>query len=80
MIDRLVQLHEEIRIIYLVDCYEASLNLTDGQVKGTSARGATVQEALDNLTELLANVENVVEYRKIHFGHVPQMLGRGKRT
>lgn len=53
-IDRCVQLHQQIRIIYVVDGYLAYYEICDGNEIERAARGDTVQEALTNLEKSLA--------------------------
>lgn len=45
-LDDLVQLHEEIRIVYVVDRYQAELTTDDGDRLVAVARGLTLQHAL----------------------------------
>lgn len=53
-IDRCVQLHQQIRIIYVVDGYLAYYEIYDGNKTERAARGDTIQEALTNLEKSLA--------------------------
>lgn len=53
-IDRCCQLHESVDIIYIVDGYEARLNVDDGQRIAYHASGENVFQALTALDLLLA--------------------------
>jgi hypothetical protein len=66
-IDRLCQLHEEVRVVYLVDRYRASLDLADGQVEGVYHDGATIGEALAALDRVLGAFKSVSSYRESMF-------------
>lgn len=66
-INRLCQLHERVEVVYLVDCYEARLNVGEGEVYGVAARGPTVFDALAELDRLLEPFKDVRSYRKAMF-------------
>ena len=61
---RLLQLHEHLQVLYLVDHYEAHLLLGDGDVPGVRATGKSIMEALLNLDEILHQYKDVAAYRK----------------
>lgn len=48
-LEKLLNLHQEISIIYIVDGYEAILYTNNMRYKLTKAQGATIYEALANL-------------------------------
>lgn len=52
-LDELCQLHEEIRVIYVVDGYLAQLFTAEGDRLATKAYGESVTEALGNLETIL---------------------------
>lgn len=49
ILDKLVQLHENVTIIYVVDGYNAILYRRDGYDRVVEAKGQTILEALINL-------------------------------
>lgn len=51
MIDQLVQLHEQLNIHYMVDCYEARLITGDGHKLVLVGRGETVAGAILDLEQ-----------------------------
>ena len=53
MLDDKIGLHEEVRIIYVVDGYEAQFLIKDGDETLITAKGDTVIEALQELEELM---------------------------
>lgn len=46
-------LHEDIKIIYVVDGYEAEMLTDDGQTHVACGRGETIRAALDDLEKRL---------------------------
>ena len=64
MIDDLVQLHEGIEIIYVVDGYEARLYTHDGYKLVASANGNSILEALKVLEQFLEG-KTLEEIRKL---------------
>lgn len=53
MLDDKIGLHEEVRIIYVVDGYEAQFLIHDGDETLITAKGDTVIEALQELEKLM---------------------------
>lgn len=60
-IENCCQLHEEIRIIYIVDGYDVVLSTMDGQREYANAQGPSILEALAKLNVMLQGktLENV---------------------
>ncbi len=53
MLERWIQLHQTVKIHYVVDGYIASYMVNDGMVGERSVKAATVEEALKGLEESL---------------------------
>lgn len=51
--DKYVQLHEEIKIWYVVSHYQADYYVQDGQREVASGHGDSIEEAMKNLLEVL---------------------------
>ena len=65
-ITRLLQLHERLEILYVVDGYLATFSTADGDRTIAEVHGETIAQALVNLEEELkkANYIDVYELRK----------------
>lgn len=59
-LERFVQLHQSVEIIYVVDGYEAHYLVADGEHLEREAQGETIQEALQKL--LASLVESPPEW------------------
>lgn len=53
-IERCLGLHESLKVVYVVDGFEAAVVLADGAIKGASAKAPTVFSAVAALNGLLA--------------------------
>ena len=69
-IETLLQLHEQIEIIYVVDGYEAKLATSDGDISVHAAHGKTVAEALERLNSEISHFKNVDDMRKKAFKQI----------
>ncbi len=58
-LDSLVQLHEEVRIIYVVDGYEATLTTGDGRLNVACAKEESILEAIVKLEAVLHLTPNL---------------------
>ena len=56
-IQNCISLHEEVRIIYVVDGYEAAISVGDGAKDLFCTEGKTVEEALKNLDNVLQGLD-----------------------
>jgi hypothetical protein len=66
-LDTALQLHEEIRIIYVVDGYVAELRTGYGDIPVCEAKGETVVEALTSLQNVIADkFSSLDEIRSAH--------------
>jgi hypothetical protein len=64
-LERFVQLHENVRIIYIVDGYQATLETRDGNIDVLSAEAETIPDALAELGLLVSEkYTDVYEMRR----------------
>lgn len=66
-LDKLMQLHESLELLYEVDYYAARLFTRDCMILAAEAHGETVIDALQNLMVLLSNsnIKSVTQLRLI---------------
>jgi hypothetical protein len=60
-IESLLGLHAELRVIYVVDGYEAALDSQDGRVEVARGKGRTLPEALADLDRILSTHPHPIE-------------------
>jgi hypothetical protein len=65
ILDDAVQLHEVIRIIYVVDGYEATLYTHDESTPVCGCKGDTIDEAIDKLKAKVSKFKSLQDIRSL---------------